>query len=404
MLNKNSALPKHVDGRSRDLTRLGVRAIPEGWKLSTVGQACTIQNEYRLPLSVETRAGMSGPYPYYGPTGILDYLNEFRVEGEFVLIGEDGDHFLDFESKPQTIRVDGRFNVNNHAHLLRGTALCSIRWLHYFFQHRDIFHSLTRQGAGRFKLTKASLEKLPILLPPRRFQDAAGSILETWDIAIAQLERRLAASNKMHKALVESLIDRRSRDRNWSEILLGEITNERTEKSVRNNQYPILTSSRRGIFLQNEYFTRNVTSRDNTGYKIIRANDFTFRSMSDDGHFVFNRQTITETGIISPAYAVFTATNVDPSFLYFLLNSAVFVSALKREAQGGTRTALRFSAMKRLKIRLPSLVVQRRIGDALELSLRSIKLQESLIAARRKQKLGLMRKLLTGEWQVKEAA
>ena len=147
----------------RDLNRLGVDVTPSGWVLSTIGSACDIRNELRLPLSVEDRSNMSGTYPYYGPTGILDYINEYRTEGEFALIGEDGDHFLDPENKAQTIRVNGKFNVNNHAHLVAGTDRCDIDWFTYFYSHRDIFHSLTRQGANRFKLTKFALKKLSLI-------------------------------------------------------------------------------------------------------------------------------------------------------------------------------------------------------------------------------------------------
>ena len=110
----------------RDLGRLGVTMVPGGWELSTVGKACTIRNDLRLPLSVETRSAMQGEYPYYGPTGVLDYLDEFRAEGEFALIGEDGDHFLDPAKKSQTVRVTGRFHVNNHAQLIASGKSCSV--------------------------------------------------------------------------------------------------------------------------------------------------------------------------------------------------------------------------------------------------------------------------------------
>jgi type I restriction enzyme S subunit len=88
------------------------------WPVSTVGQACTIRNDLRLPLSEEVRAGITGPYPYYGPTGVLDHINEFRLDGRFALIGEDGDHFLKFRERPMTLFVTGQFNVNNHAHVI----------------------------------------------------------------------------------------------------------------------------------------------------------------------------------------------------------------------------------------------------------------------------------------------
>jgi len=108
---------------------------------------------------------MKGSYPYYGATGIVDWLNEYRVEGKFVLMGEDGDHFLKFKKQEMTILVDGKFNVSNHAHIIEGTDKCSAEWIFQFFAHRDLTYFLTRQGAGRFKINKKTLLSLPIALP-----------------------------------------------------------------------------------------------------------------------------------------------------------------------------------------------------------------------------------------------
>lgn len=139
--------------------------IPVEWEPSIIGQSCFVRNEYRKPLSQEVRAKMQGDYRYYGPTGIFDYINEYRIEGKYVLIGEDGDHFLKHKSQEQTILVEGKFNVNNHAHILEGSKDCLTEWIHLFFSHRDITLHLTRQGAGRYKLNKTSLLNLDIALP-----------------------------------------------------------------------------------------------------------------------------------------------------------------------------------------------------------------------------------------------
>lgn len=159
--------------------------IPREWEVSTVGDCCDIHNNLRLPIASEIREKMQGEYPYYGPTGLLDHINEYRVEGTYTLIGEDGDHFLKFESKPMTQLVSGKFNVNNHAHLLKGRN-CLTEWIDVWFRHRDITLYLTRQGAGRFKLNKAGLLNLLIARPS---QDEQQAICTT----VAQQEARITA-------------------------------------------------------------------------------------------------------------------------------------------------------------------------------------------------------------------
>ena len=68
--------------------------IPVDWRVDTVGKAFQICNNLRFPINEEERKKITGIYPYHGPTKIQDYINEYRVEGKYALIGEDGDHFL----------------------------------------------------------------------------------------------------------------------------------------------------------------------------------------------------------------------------------------------------------------------------------------------------------------------
>ena len=148
--------------------------IPKEWECEMLGNNnIELHNNKRKPISSKERANMIGDYPYYGATGIIDMLNVYRVDGEFVLFGEDGDHFLKWVYQEQTILTNGKFNVSNHAHIVKGTSKCSTKWIHYFFCHRDITYYLTRQGAGRFKLNKASLLSLPILLPKSKEEQIA---------------------------------------------------------------------------------------------------------------------------------------------------------------------------------------------------------------------------------------
>ena len=84
-------------------------------------------------------------------------------------------------------------------------------------------------------------------------------------------------------------------DDTWEQRKLGDNIAEYTEKTTINNQYPVLTSSRRGIFFQTDYYDGNqIASADNTGYNIVPYGYFTYRHMSDDEIFHFNINDITE--------------------------------------------------------------------------------------------------------------
>jgi type I restriction enzyme S subunit len=170
--------------------------IPVDWDYETLGKCIELHNNKRLPISSLIRSKMIGSYPYYGATGIIDRINEFRVEGEYVLFGEDGDHFLKWAFQEQTILVNGKFNVSNHAHIVKGTESCSTKWIHYFFSHRDITLHLTRQGAGRFKLNKASLLSLPILVPKRI--DEQEEIINRFETVSKYLDELYSSYKKLY--------------------------------------------------------------------------------------------------------------------------------------------------------------------------------------------------------------
>ena len=184
-------------------TEVGV--IPGDWELKPIGESFDICNHLRYPISQDVRKKMVGEYPYYGPTKAQDYINEYRVEGEYALIGEDGDHFLKWRESPMTLLVNGKFNVNNHAHLVKGARNLT-SWFYYFFQNRDLTPYLTRQGAGRYKLTKNTLITIPCALPSPPEQQAIVTALSDMDALITSLGRLIAKKRDIKQATMQQLL------------------------------------------------------------------------------------------------------------------------------------------------------------------------------------------------------
>ena len=148
------------------------------------------------------------------------------------------------------------------------------------------------------------------------------------------------------------------------QIKLGDFLREICIKTVVNNEYPVLTSSKNGIYLQSEYFNKQVASKDNTGYKIIKKGQFTYRAMSDTGEFYPNMLKCVDIGIVSPAYPVFEITNRDiiyPQYLQYFFRSNTFRYNISGLEQGSTRTSIKFNKMKNIKIKLPPLLEQKKV-------------------------------------------
>ena len=155
----------------------------------------------------------------------------------------------------------------------------------------------------------------------------------------------------------------------WEQRKLENYIVEYHETTTENNQYPALTSSRRGIFLQTEYFSGNqVASEDNTGYNIVPYGYFTYRHMSDDEIFYFNINDIVENGIVSTLYPVFTTTeDLDSRYLQYQLNyGSEFAQYAIMQKQGGSRTYMYLSKLKKLTLTMPTSVdEQKMISDFL---------------------------------------
>ena len=122
----------------------------------------------RKPVKDADRKSMQGIYPYYGATGIVDYINDYRQDGDFLLISEDG-KALELRSKPIAFLASGKIWVNNHAHVQQCTDECNMIYLMYHINFMDI--SIWVTGIDQKKLNRANLDTIPIALPPIELQE-----------------------------------------------------------------------------------------------------------------------------------------------------------------------------------------------------------------------------------------
>lgn len=242
-----------------------------------------------------------------------------------------------------------------------------------------------------------------IFVPTLPEQEKIASFLSAVDKRIQKLERKKSLLAAYKKGVMHQLFSQEIRFKDehgnhypdWEEKKIEEIVREIKNKTTVNNQYPILSSSKVGLQLQEDYFTKQTASINNTGYKILIKDDFTYRSMSDTGSFTFNQQNIIDTGIVSPAYPVFRCEkNTRDTFLHFYLNNT---SKVKRQIltlkEGGTRYAMGFSKFKNLIIELPSLEEQQKIASFLSGVDKKIELVETQIQQSKTFKKGLLQQL-----------
>ena len=141
---------------------------------------------------------------------------------------------------------------------------------------------------------------------------------------------------------------------------------EYDERTIKEDQYPVLSSTMSGIYFQSDYFNQEVSTITNKGYKAVPLNFVTYRSMSDTDVFHFNVQNIVEKGIVSPAYPVFSTINnvTNNYFLTYQMNESLyFYKQLQIAKEGGTRYALSYTKLCKLCVYIPTYIEQEKIAS-----------------------------------------
>ena len=170
-----------------------------GWKTATLGELTDNFDSVRVPVKRADRR--PGPYPYYGASGIVDSVNDYLFDGEYLLIAEDGEN-LRTRNTPIAFLANGKFWVNNHAHIVRGNRKANTRYLMYALSELDVSGYLT--GSTMPKLTQGNMNRISLLTPPMSEQRAIAHILGTLDDKI-ELNRRMNETlEEMARALFKS--------------------------------------------------------------------------------------------------------------------------------------------------------------------------------------------------------
>ena len=111
--------------------------MPPDWQLGTVSEIIELHDSKRIPLSSRERANLTKIYPYYGATSVMDYVDRYLFDGIYLLLGEDGT-VVDDKGFPILQYVEGKFWVNNHAHIITGKNGFTVETLYLLFSLTNV--------------------------------------------------------------------------------------------------------------------------------------------------------------------------------------------------------------------------------------------------------------------------
>ena len=143
--------------------------VPAHWEVTALKKNLTSLDGKRIPLSAEERGQRSGPYPYYGASGVIDAVDDYLFDEELILVSEDGANLIN-RSTPIAFVASGRYWVNNHAHVLRPEAGNAVYWAERI-EAIDLVPFVT--GSAQPKLTSEALFNLVVAVPPTEEERSA---------------------------------------------------------------------------------------------------------------------------------------------------------------------------------------------------------------------------------------
>ena len=173
--------------------------IPQGWKVGTLFDVANLHDRYRRPLSSNQRSLMAKKYPYYGATSLMDFVEDYIFDGEYVLMGEDGSVVTE-KGYPFIQYVWGKIWVNNHAHVLSGKDGFPTELLIPFLKTYNIKGLVT--GAVQAKLNQANMAQIQIPIPPKKNINNLSVIIKS----IYKKYRLLTEENQRLAALRDTLL------------------------------------------------------------------------------------------------------------------------------------------------------------------------------------------------------
>ena len=238
--------------------------MKNGWRKKSIGEICDVLDHRRTPVTKRDR--VTGQYPYYGATGVQDYVAGYLFDEPLVLVGEDGAKWGTGENT--AFGVNGRCWVNNHAHVLRPIRAAILdNWLIHFLNHSDL--SAFVSGLTVPKLNQGNLREIPIPLPPLPEQRRIVGILdEAFDgiaTAKANAEKNLQNAHALFESHLQAVFTQRGQG--WVDRGLDEIAKDfgrgksrhrpRDEPKLYGGEYPFIqTGDVRNAGLVIESFTQ----------------------------------------------------------------------------------------------------------------------------------------------------
>jgi len=196
---QKKAAMKKIFSQEVRFRRADGSVFPE-WEEKRLDEVVEFLDGMRKP--IETGDRVAGPYPYYGASGITDYVEGYIFDEDLILLSEDGANILDRNYRV-CFMARGKYWVNNHAHVLRANTDCVNEYICEYLESLD--YSRMNSGSAQPKINQQTCRKIPVKKPCLEEQRLIADFLSNFDEAIAAAKKELDLWKELKKGLLQQM-------------------------------------------------------------------------------------------------------------------------------------------------------------------------------------------------------
>jgi type I restriction enzyme, S subunit len=240
--------------------------LPTSWEWVRFGDVVICRDGERIPVARSERENRENVYDYYGASGVIDKIDNYLFDKPLLLIGEDGANLLS-RSTPIAFIAEGKYWVNNHAHVIDGISLDFLRYLETYVNAIDLSPYIT--GSAQPKMNQAKMNSIPIAIPPsaeqKRIVSKVDELMALCDKLEARRQKKQEIQSKLNSAALDRILSAENQgelEQHWQRICENFDVLYDNPENVENLKKYILKLSVEGKLVQTEAKLAKIEDRD----------------------------------------------------------------------------------------------------------------------------------------------
>jgi type I restriction enzyme S subunit len=297
------------------------------WETAPLDECVEFLDNLRKPIDEGSR--IKGIYPYYGASGIVDYIHDYIFDEELILLSEDGANITD-RNYPVCFLASGKYWVNNHAHVLRIKEDFVNNFVCNAMERKD--YSLYNTGMAMPKLNKEVCKRIPLSYPVKGEQQAIADYFQNIGSLIHSVTKKIESLKQVKVASLQSMFPQEGEttprvrfkgfEGEWDVVTLKEcltINNERNQSNEYGIYDVLSVSDEVGVANQIKLLGRSYAGKSVSNYRILKTNQIVYTKsplkLKPYGIVKVNNG---PTGIVSVLYAIYDAKeNVCADYIHY---------------------------------------------------------------------------------------